>query len=182
MTIIDQTVARKYLLERVGELKAQVPHGNPFVFLGAFAVLNAVGRVFNSGIYDLLNKFGDYDTNESEVVEEGARLMYQGFSLTAPVYEDRVGYAQVEKDERYFFTTVGGAVAEEKVKKLNLSHKEREHKKHSKKGHLTLSANSFLEDVEQVINKAFDSVKDDEVAGARLFVKINEQPFIGYGE
>lgn len=176
-TVVTVPVAKQYLLERVGELRAQVSHGNPFVFLGAFSVLNALGKVFNSSIYDLLHRFGDYDENEAEVVQAGARFMFEGFTLTAPVYEERVAYS-IESFER---TIIGNFPPSERVEKLNLSHKDRQHKTRKAKK-LTLSANAFLEDVETVINKAFDSIEGDEVAGAKVFVKLNETPLIGYGE
>lgn len=179
---IDNTTARQYLLDRVGELRAQVPHGNPFVFTGAFQVLNGLARVFNSSIYGLLRDFGGFSDNEASVTQTGARLMFEGFTLTEPNYENSLGYVVNERT----ITTYSGFVIsssnyEPEVKKLNLSHKDRQHRKISI-DKLTLSAGAFLEDVEAIINKAFDSVKDDEVAGARLFVRINEQPFIGYGE
>lgn len=175
MAVIQVETARQYFLDRVGELRAQVPHGNPFVFTGAFQVLNGLARVFNSSVYGLLKDFGGFTENEAEVTAAGARLMFEGFTLTSPVYEGRVAYSYVVCDKPW-------AELDGEVKKLNLSHKDRQHKNHSKDGKLTLSAGAFLEDVESIINKAFDSVKNDEVAGARLFVRINEQPFIGYGE
>lgn len=175
--VISLETGKTYLLERVGELRAQAPHGNPFVFLGAFSVLNALGKLFNSSIYDLLYRFGDYNENEAEVVQSGARFMFEGFTLTAPVYEDRVAYF-IEDSER---TITGNFPPTERVEKLNLSHKDRQHKARKAKK-LTLSANAFLEDVEKTINGAFDSIKDDEVAGAKVFVKLNETPLIGYGE
>lgn len=175
--VISLETGKTYLLNHVGALKKQVPAGDPFVFLGAFALLNATGRVFNSSIYDLLRKFGDYDENEAETVQSGARFMFESFSLTAPVWEDTV-YTKAET--RHFLTVYGDSPVE-RVEKLNLSHKDRLHKQHKTKK-LTLSANAFLEDVETTINKAFDSIKGDEVASAKVFVKLNETPLIGYGE
>lgn len=181
MTVISVETAKTYLLERVGELKAQVSHGNPFVFLGAFSVLNAVGRPFNSSIYSLLQRFGDFTEDEASVAQQGARLMFEGFTLTEPKLESQaVGDNRVFSCQDYqIYLSVGDTGPT--LKKLNLSHKDRLHKKRSGEK-FTLSAGAFLEDIELVINKAFDSVKDDEVASAQLFVNINSQPLIGYGD
>lgn len=174
--VISVETGRQYFLDRVKELRNQVPNKDPFVFLGAFAVLNAVGRLFNSSIYDSLHRFGEYDENEAETVQAGARFMFEGFTLTAPVYEDRVVESRTMSECHYIFSD-----APERVNKLNLSHKDRYHKSY-KAGKLTLSVGAFLEYVEKVINGAFDSIKDDELAGAKVFVKLNETPLIGYGE
>lgn len=187
--VVTVPVAKQYLLERVGELRAQVPHGNPFVFLGAFSVLNALGKAFGFGYSAIgasLNRFGNYPRDAAEVVNQGARLMFEQFTLTA--FE-----GEIESDYLPERTLMGNTATiqviynnshstpVEPVKKLNLSHKDRQHlvRKDNK---LTLSANAFLEDVETVINKAFSSIEGDEVAGAKVFVKLNETPLIGYGE
>lgn len=174
MNITVET-ARQYLIERIGELKAQVPHGNPFVFLGAFAILRTLGRLFDIADYEVLRSFAGYDKDEAEVVSSGASLMFERFTLTHP--KVKIGYT-----EETSFVTFSNYVNEKlAVAKLDLSHKDRNHRKRAN-NKLTLSANAFLEDVEGAINKAFDSVKDDELAGAQLFVNINSQPLIGYGD
>ncbi len=183
MVVISNETAKTYLLERVGELKAQVPHGNPFVFLGAFVILKTLGRLFDVADYEVLRAFAGYDRDEAEVVSAGASLMFERFTLSNPTV--KTGYV----DERTVTATTGmiyvvnGKYESTKpsVDKLNLSHKDRDHKKR-KNYKLTLSAGAFLEDIEGAINKAFDTVKDDEVASAQLFLNINSQPLIGYGD
>ncbi len=191
MVIVSNEQAKVYLLERVGELKAQVPHGNPFVFSGAFIVLRTLGRLFDIGDYEVLRAFAGYDRDEAEVVSAGASLMLERFTLSSP--KVKVGYVE-DRTLRasggsggggYISLNVSGTVSmpsnKPSIDKLNLSHKDRQHmtRKNSK---LTLSAGAFLEDVEGAINKAFDTVKDDEVASAQLFLNINSQPLIGYGD
>lgn len=188
-TIVTVPVAKQYLLERVGELRAQVPHGNPFVFLGAFGVLNALGKVFDSSMYSFLETH--FSPSEAEVISKGARLMFEGFTLT----EESNPYSNRGMDN---FCIGGGGIVVEQLKKINLSHEDREHLK-VKDGRLTLSAAAFLDDVETIINKAFAGIgvpeevsgpnsppfiplENHEVARAKVFVKLNETPFIGYGE
>lgn len=170
--VISLETGRQYMLDRIGELRAQVPHGNPFVFLGAFSVLNALGRVFDSSLYRLLADH--YSPSEAEVISKGARLMFEGFTFT----QEPSPYVSYERDD---FCISGGGEVVEQLKKINLSHKDREHLKR-KNGKLTLGANAFLEDIVTIIHTAFDSLEGDEVVGAKVFVKLNETPLIGYGE
>lgn len=188
--VISLAVGRQYLIERVGELRAQVPHGNPFVFLGAFSVLNVLGKVFDSSMYSLLENH--FSPSEAEVISKGARLMFEGFTLT----EEPSPYYNRSADLN--FCIGGGGSVVEQLKKLNLSHKDREHLK-AKNGRLTISAAAFLDDIETIINQAFESIGisgkaqdpsdppiiplvNTEVERAKVFVKLNETPLIGYGE
>lgn len=171
--VISLETGRQYLLNHVGALKKQVPAGDPFVFLGAFALINELTHLFDKNYRGRILKenFG-YNSKVADVVAEAGHRMFNNFSLTqAPqschssIY---IGYAEQEDDS-------------EPVHKVNLSHKNREHLK-IKGGKVTLAAEAFLEDLEGAIHSLFDSIKDDEVASAKVFVKLNETPLIGYGE
>lgn len=171
--VISLETGRQYLLNHVGALKKQVPAGDPFVFLGAFAILNELAHLFdnNNRSKTLKENFG-YSSKIAGVVAEAGHRMFNNFSLTqaphtgyASIY---IGYGSMKEDP-------------EPVNKVNLSHKNREHLK-IKDGKVTLAAEAFLEDLEGAIHSLFDSIKDDEVASAKVFVKLNETPLIGYGE
>lgn len=170
--IISVETGRQYFLDRVKELKNQVPNGDPFVFLGAFALINELSHLFTDGYRaDLLvNAFG-YEPKVAQVVSEAGHRMFNNFSLEQAPSQScgsiYIGYGQREE--------------EDPVKKVNLSHKNRDHLK-IKDAKVTLAAKAFLEDLEDAINILFDSIRDDEVANAKVFVKINETPLIGHGE
>lgn len=171
--VISLGTGREYLLNHVGALKKQVPAGDPFVFLGAFALLNELAHLFDDNYKRriLEENFG-YTDKVAGVVSEAGQRMFNNFSLTqAPstgFSSVFIGYGMQEDDS-------------EPVHKVNLSHKNREHLK-IKDGKVTLAAEAFLEDLEGAIHSLFDSIKDDEVASAKVFVKLNETPLIGYGE
>jgi hypothetical protein len=181
MTVISVETAKTYLLERVGELKHQVEHKNPFVFLGAFVILKTLGRLFDVADYEVLRAFAGYDRDESEVVSTGARLMFERFTLSSPEVRAINAEERTLTEGRFLVVSDVHYPTKASINKINLSHKDRQHKSR-KDGKLTLSANAFLEDVEGAINKAFDTVKDDEMVSAQLFLNINSQPLIGYGD
>jgi hypothetical protein len=181
--------AKNYLLRHVGALKNQLPFGDPFVFVGAFTLVNTLGKFFRRENYEVLGGFLGYDSDEAQVINIGAQRLMDRFTLSeVPVRKD------LEAVQGRTFRVVCGAGGyitvnssinmgdyKDHINKLNLSHKDREHLKR-KNSELTLSAGAFLEDLEKGINKAFDSVKDDEMEQARLFVAINERPLVGYGD
>ncbi len=178
--IIEIETAKSYLLERVGELKNQLPNGDPFVFLGAFVVLRTLGALFNVADFHVLEAFADYERDEASVISNGARLMMERFTLTPPqvVEEFRSLVGSTDLIDCSFVNPVTRVAT---INKLNLSHKDRQHRVR-KSGKLTISANAFLEDVEGAITKIFDSVKGDKMKEAHLFLNINSQPLIGYGD
>lgn len=154
----------------------------PIVFLGAFALLKTLGRLFDVADYEVLRAFAGYDRDEAEVVSSGASLMFERFTLSSPKVRAINAEERTLTEGRFLIVSdVHYPDNKATIKKINLSHKDRQHKSR-KDGKLTLSANAFLEDVEGAINKAFGTVKDDEIASAQLFLNINSQPLIGYGD
>lgn len=180
--VISVETGRQYFLDRVKELKNQVPNKDPFVFLGAFAVLNALGRVFNGGIYTALRDFGAYEDDAAGVIATAAERMFRGFTLTEePEESERILSCSKALKDLVINVYDERESSSPRIKKLDLSHRDRQHLKRNNRK-LTIGAGAFLEDVEKAINGAFDSIKDDELAGAKVFVKLNETPLIGYGE
>lgn len=60
--------------------------------------------------------------------------------------------------------------------KFNLSHENEKHLVNN-----TLSAEPFVLDIKKAITKVFDILKNDKIAAAKAYIKLNEYPFVGYG-
>jgi hypothetical protein len=77
MNRISVAVAKAYFLDRVKELRNQVPNGDPFVFLGMSAVFEALRNFEQSCVFLEYTHFGPMYSYMSKVAE-----LMENFSLT----------------------------------------------------------------------------------------------------
>jgi hypothetical protein len=152
--------AEAYLLDRIKELRHQVPHGNPFVFLGAFTLLELLTRGLGDGS-DVASTYLTFCGKE--LPPEAEKALRNSLVFHSPL------------------TTFSLNCPEDKFK-LNLTHEEENHLsvEETERGvKVTIAANSFLDDMENVIKNIFSSAKSLPVREARLFVYLNENRPIG---
>jgi hypothetical protein len=165
---------KEYIGRHLDALKKQVVNGDPFVFLGAFSILNRLGSIAGMSGAHVLHKFANYTAEEANVVSEAGRLIFNNFTLTAtPVTESLDGFVYEESGYVVYSPTPNP------IKKVNLSHKDRDHKKR-KDYKLTISASAFIEDVEGAANAIFSSFETEEQV-MRATLRLNDQPLIGHG-
>lgn len=176
---ISVELAKQYLLGRVGELKSQVPHGNPFIFQGIFSLMSTLAKATNNNISDVGLKMG-LPLRVAHLIREQHEKFYDNFSLqvvNAPKANSNT--ITIYSGGNCLSNSGSGA---DVAKKLNLSHKDRDHLKYNPQNEsITLAAAALLEDLEKGINSIFDSLTDLEKA--KLYVNVNDNnQFIGYGD
>ena len=176
--------AQAYLLRHFKALEQQLPFGDPFVFVGAFTLLNRLSDITGKAPARILQLYADYKADEANVVQEAGRLI-QNFTLTVKEYEVESDRAIEEvhylSSSGMTYTGFTGETPDTHIKKVNLSHKDRDHMKR-KDGKLTLSAGAFLEDLVKATNGAFNALSGDQMSGAKATIRLNEQPLIGHGD
>lgn len=168
MTEVTISYAKAYLLDRVGELRQQLSHGNPFVFVGAFALMDTVNEVF----HDLVD-FKDLPRHMGWP-PEAVRL-----------------YGVTQKEVSNYFSLPSIEIPGTGLVKFNLSHTEPHLQVNASNGYIryTLNAASLLDELETVTNSLFDKVlamditKTDERLTVESVQKtLNRHKFIGLGD
>lgn len=167
MAEVTLATAEQYFLDRVQELRNRVDDGNPFVFLGAFALVNTLQNVVRRPPPYLAEKFG-YSPELMAAIHMTSMRMMTGFTLIP----------QAPQQQQY-------QKAPGRQLKLNLSHNPLEHLKEEETDKykvVTLEAVSFLNKLQSVILDVFSDVEDNPLLGAQTYVNINDgNQFIGYG-
>lgn len=148
--------AQDYFQARVKELRRQVPDGNPFLFLGAVAVLNSV--LLHAGRSIERSLPPEYKPEVSKLIREMSEqvgwLFFSRDSETpeqalAFTHEDVLHLQEAQSDGRVYYV---------------------------------LSATKFLDTVSQVIDNLFKEAEGNDLLAMKMFVSINERRLFGHGK
>ena len=160
MTEVTLDLAQAYILDRITELRAQLDHGTPTVFLAAFTLMNTLNEVFHD--------FVEFKRIPAEMgwPEETIRLYGKTVKEVNDYYS--LPYVEVE-GVRY---------------KFNLSHKDPHLERNESNGYVrfTLNAASLLDELEVLTHNLFTKVKEDQVSVDSALKTLNRHKFIGLGD
>lgn len=165
-------LVKAYYLDRVKELKNQIPFGDPFVFLGGFTLLNSLSALVTNEPYSwgritpyLEKRYGLF----GKIFESTFYSMTSDFSLGTDHFMDKGFYGKLN------LTHDDGKHLDKKLLDDSTDKKQRVM--------LTVAATPFLNDIEDIINEIFTAAETDKLLQSTIYVAANgKNRLVGYGE
>ena len=169
--------ARAFYLDRVKELRNQVPFGDPHVFIGATAVAGAMGDLFNHVRNGKLRTEGTLNYTNYTATNCTATIYFPPSKIRWMYnYQPRY-YAEALENLVKFATTYN--LNAPYGRKLGLSHVNEDHFKTGPNDTLILAASPFLDDLEFCIKALFDEICKEDIKTVRAVLYFLENPIFG---